>query len=248
MLRLCERAFAQGGGNTARVQLAKLFGVGQDDVFDLYRAIEQAYELAQAIERDISSIDDIDTTLFLEHIAPLRRVFVVANLEGPWDPIFNTLNNGMSKQSLRFCSDVLSRRVPEHLVPQDELDSIRKSVDELVSLVDASSFPNDVKVNLLDAIEVLRRALHEYDLRGAERLKEGWAESVGKVAVTFSRAHDSDPVAADTVWSKFKWVWDKFDSVVTYALKIRPLLEAGAKILPMLTEGKPPGAPPDGDH
>src|SRR5690606_37844735 len=83
--------------------------------------------------------------------------------------------------ALRFCADTLSRERGEGEVDSDTLAELSTEVSSLLEKVLASEVPDELKVILSEGLEVVRRALLEYRLRGADGLRRALETVIGSL-------------------------------------------------------------------
>jgi hypothetical protein len=149
-------------------------------------------QVAREIER-FADPEHEDVSVLLQWEAPVKRALdqcwaFTSSVQGP--------QSHFSKAdivALQACSPILSRAQLEPRIEQEALDDLRQSVDELYEeIVDATALPPKLLSFLLDQLDLIRRALREYAIRGAQALNEALDQSVGAY-LRHARSGDLEP-------------------------------------------------------
>jgi hypothetical protein len=98
----------------------------------------------------------------------------------------------------------------------------------------ASSMPQALKTFILEQLELIRRAIFEYRIRGIERLQEALETSIGALIVNnnlINQGADYEEVR------KLGMIVSGLAAVVSFATDTTSLLETVGKYLPALLPG-----------
>lgn len=221
-------------------KLAKVLGVEKDNTFALMRGLVELHYLIDDIEARVLSIEGINHQLLLDPLPRLRERLRVNNL------------NEVTSQSdaLRFAKgDVtiialiaqeLSRHYSEEVIRSEQLVEINNEITDLYRMVVESPLDSELKATILHSLEVIRAAIKDYEIRGVIVLHQALATNVGTLVLhkpIFEQASDKEEV------SRFKKILVGLDKIVSYAIKVKPLIGPATKIGQLLL-GSDPKDPP----
>ena len=123
-------------------------------------------------------------TIYQESLPRIKLVFVPANYAHPWEQYKQQRILDKDLQTLRLFSATLSKDFPEKLATVDERDAVMKSVNDLYDRIAASEIDGDLKTIILDRLQQIKDALHEYNVRGIKGVRDAVANGV--LAVVFN--------------------------------------------------------------
>jgi hypothetical protein len=198
----------------------------------------QLKKLINEIELSLKVIEGLNLSLYLTPFDRIRGAIKLRELTTPnYETYLREVTEG-DLTVLAFCADVLSRYCREPVVEESQLEEILDSVGALYTDVFNSSLEDELKVFILDELEMLRRAIHEFRVRGFGRLKEAMPSVVGSYVITRewiskSEANDEDKSLLDS----FSNILGRYGAVVSFAANTTKLLEAASIHLPRLLPG-----------
>ncbi|TDR46548.1 hypothetical protein DFR29_10380 [Tahibacter aquaticus] len=95
---------------------------------------------------------------------------------------------------------------PDNVMTQSDLDGLIQSIDALrKEIASATDLEADFKALLLDMVEALRRALSEYQIRGASGVDDALGEIMGRLLVHLKVVQEN---------SKSPWFRRVFDAAM----------------------------------
>ncbi|WP_280494869.1 hypothetical protein [Nocardia farcinica] len=181
LARFLDRLLGVERNMITKQALSQILGVEDDAELarDFGFILALPDQVAEEIERYADpEHDDVDVLLQWE--GPVKRALdqcwaFTSPIQGP--------QSHFSKAdivALQACSPILSRARIEPRIEQETLDSLRQSVNEFYEeVIAATALPPELLSFLLDQLDLIRRALREYAVRGAEALNEALDQSVG---------------------------------------------------------------------
>lgn len=147
----------------------ELFKLKKNDLYKISliqpRLIKLANEVGEQIE-SISHLQKKDIYLkYVNQIADaLYRLGHIHNVQ----QLHQAINDNLL-DSLHICSDLLnSNSIHEYLLGDDELEELRKEVDNLIKQIEKLNLENEFKETLLSIILELRYAIDFYRIHGYE--------------------------------------------------------------------------------
>lgn len=229
-------AAKSSGQLTARAAWGEVFNI--DKVHSdagLFEVLEHLIALRGLFDETITLLRQIPIVNEELHLHPVVRLRKVVNLNGlhegwvKYTPILQTYD----MFSLEHCENLLSNftEAQENEVPDEELQSILNDLNNLYESVIASSLSQTLKQSILDLIQEIRQAIHLYRVKGAEAFREAITKSMGIILANrdaFEENKDSSDV--QSVWNMLV----RIDKWYTFAVKMKPMLEAAANIFPAL--------------
>lgn len=168
--------------NTARCRYAKVFGLSNGNTVEIVHRLFQIHRLFDEVLLIMRSISDFDEELYLNPLSNLRFAVPLHNIETEWGKCAPHLSDA-HMTALAFVAHELSRRPSEGSVNSEDLNQLLTEIDELYKDVMESSLDPDLKLLILERLEAIRQAIHEYRIRGIKRLREELAASIGTLIV-----------------------------------------------------------------
>lgn len=215
--------------------------IHENEEFEVAHCLVELRQLINDIENQLRSIEGLDLELYLEPFPRIRNVCRLAAL------VHGSLGQTMNQLSpsdltvLKFCANELSKHYSEPVVDEQWLKEFAAQVDALFDEVKESDLIKDLKDFLLKQLEIIRRAIQEYRIRGVERLKEALERVAGSLILhedLIKKSNDKPEVG------KFSKIFNGLVSIVTFASKATPLIGPAAKAIGLLLPSDPNAIPP----
>jgi len=213
------------GSNTAMNAVLQSLGRDSGGLLEFYRSLIELSKLVDQAESELRATADIQHELYLAPFPRIRKALAINMPEATWQT-FSVHITESDVTVLGFCAEALSRSNAENLIDDQELSELREDVDGLAERVMASSIDQELKVILLGQLELLRRAIFDYRIRGVVRLQEALAASLGTIALNnplFAEAKDTEEVRG------FAKVLKRLGKLIGLAVKAKPLIEPVVK-------------------
>lgn len=200
-----------------------------DHVIEVINGVVQLKELITEIEGKLGKIEGINLPLYLTPFARIKEAIKVSHLPiNPYSNILNPISEG-DLMVLVFCAEELNRHYSEQQVDGDLLTDIFAEVTVLFNEVVNSELPPELKVFILDQLEVIRRGISEYKIRGVERLRETLGELIGAIVI---KRDILDASKERPEVGKFGSIVNLLMSAVTFAADSTTLIETVRRLLP----------------
>lgn len=160
---------------------AEVFEIDLDSPEGTRKAIRQIALMHDLVEDIRGKIRAMDTNqnLYLRRFDKIEQAIKVDQLGAGWNSFSAHLDEA-TMINLEHCSELLSKSFAENDI-QDEIIEIKQQVDNLCEEVLASALSEDVKAFILDELEIIRRGIAEYRIRGAQGLREALATNIGNI-------------------------------------------------------------------
>ncbi|HEX8459097.1 MAG TPA: hypothetical protein VF656_17520 [Pyrinomonadaceae bacterium] len=242
---LLQEAKKKEGNNNGYHLWATVFDISQnpdepmpDEVLvEVIHRVVQMIDLISDAERTLKTIPDIDTTLYLEPYSRIRKVLRIDNLPlGNYREHLKQITNG-DMALLAIGAVEISKHQDEPIIEEQVLDKFLEEIDALFKEVRTSSINDKLKRFILEQLELIRRAVHEYQIGGIERLRKALAMSLGELILhkdLIEESKDQEEVR------KYGNIVNHLFSVVSFAADMTQVIEGVGKYLPylLLTIGK----------
>lgn len=219
--------------------LKKEIGDYKDElIIEITEGLIQLRRLIDEVESNLKKIEGINLSLYL---TPFNRIRDAIKLSRLTTSNYHVHLLGITEGDmtvLAFCAEALSKYSREPAVDEEQLEELLNSIGGLYTSVFASSLDEELKVFILDELEMLRRAIHEFRVRGFDRLKEEMPGVVGSYVITREWAEKSKPSDEEkSLMDSFLNVLGRYGAIVTFAANTTKLLEAASTHLPRLLPG-----------
>ena len=217
-------------GGDLFVHMSSALGVSKEDKAGYVVALAKALQLIDTVETRIKATPGVNHGLHLYTLPSLRKLFAEAtqNME------FNQWKGKYLREDLitpiLFCSNVLGKMGADEEISAEDLEKLMAQVNRLYESVLASSLSPEVKLTVLQQLENIRRAVHEYRVIGIIALQEVLASAVGQVALhkeEFQREKGEEI-------KQFGRLLTTLDTLISVAMKAKPLLAPLVQYIPRL--------------
>jgi hypothetical protein len=202
--------------------------------YEITSRLIQIRKMIDEIEEGLRSIEGINLDLFLRPFSRIRHAIRIGGLHASnYETSLRQITEG-DMTVLAFCAEELSKWQSEKTIEEAQIKDLTEDIQALYEQVHASELNAEIKNLILDQLEIIRRAIHEYRIRGVKRLNEALTTVVGAYILNkdlIDEESDKEEV------SKFKDTLSKFTSTVAFASHTTRLLEAATTYLPKLLPG-----------
>src|ERR1035438_5091867 len=215
-------------GRTVNVgqNLASIFQCSPNDIVGIVTGMATLVPVIEEIADKLKAIDVDQHQVFLPSGSHLKQLVNVVPLGQMWSEYKGRYIRNEDLKALQFASITLSRSVPDKILPLDELEELREQVEEAYRFVQASTIEYPIKSVALDGLEAIRRAIHEYRLRGAEGLEQAVAQVMGSALINPALQPNAAP---ESEWGARFWkVVGRASDILTLGQVLAPLLAVAA--------------------
>jgi hypothetical protein len=219
---------------------ATVFDISQNPQKDLpdellveviYRIIE-IRKLVQEAENALRNIPGLNLELYLEPYPRIKDVIRIDKLASTnYSTHLVQLTSGDMALLAVGAEAIAQHHHHEPIIEEIELDTLENEINDLYKEVFKSSINDELKSFILDQLILIRRAIHEYRIRGIARLREGLANILGEILLhsDLLKRHNNDEE-----FKKFSSLINHLISVVSFTADATQVLEGASKYLPLL--------------
>lgn len=208
---------------------ANVFNIPNGSLHDVLRKLILIQSLSTEVRAKISGLTNVNSLLFLAHHHNIDSVLNVSNFDVHWSS-FKPFLDDATMLGLAHCADKLSC-FDEKPIPADELVSLNDDITRLFEKVLNGSFDDGLKDLILDLLETARRAIAEYNIRGAKGMRDDLAYILGKIIQnhnTFERDSSSEDLGI------FWQIISRLDNLTTIAVNAVSLAPNIIKFFPAI--------------
>ena len=224
-------------GGTTHQQLAKAFQLASpSDTALIVRTLVAAAEGVDKIEWRIRRIPGKDYDLYLHSLPHIKEGFIAATSNRDFNQWKTAYMKAEHIGPLMYCAQLISEFYPEEEINQDELQQFLKRVDALYESVLASHLEPNIKLLILDQLQNIRQAIHEYRIKGVYILSEALERATGAIAL--HKAEIQEAVEQED-GDKIKDFIDKLtvlDKIISIAKNSKQLFLPLLPFVPVLIE------------
>ncbi len=214
-------------GNMGTFQMwANVLDVSAADKSELFRRIFLLHNLVDEIKTKITGINGIKTELYLSRLPIIENVIKTTNYDTAWDNHKSQLNEA-AMLNLEYCAEALTQ-YDEQPIDEDELTKLTQDIHELAERLHSSDLQEVLKIVILEQIEIIRRAISEYRIRGAKGIHDEVAYCYGKTLRLYGLFDtNKDKEEVKSLWS----ILSRADNLTTVAMN---LIQIGNQALKLL--------------
>lgn len=126
---------------------------------------------------------------------------------------------------LRMAASMLAVEPP---LNKDDIQEIRKSIDELQKLLEDSNLKTSARTAILELMRLSRNAIDYYAIHGAKGFRAAFKKMLADLMEIY--LHEGREATKETWWTKAVDHLRKIDAVASKLLKYKPLLEGAQKL------------------
>ena len=160
--------------------------------------------------------------MLFRSIEDVFRVLNSVQVDLPWQEFANQLS-GAVMRSLEFCAEKMDEQTDAAEISFDALAELKKSVEELIDELVASTMDIVLRDALLLRLEEIRTVLQRYLLYGVDGLNQATENAIG-TAVIKNPSIKSSPETKRT-FNRFVSYCKKVGEVTSAAKKLYDLIE-----------------------
>lgn len=206
---------------------ANVFDIDPQKKTEVFKMIILLQKTSDDVKNKITNMEGINSKLLLSQHTNIETVVNASNLDVAWSSYKQYLNLAVML-NLAHCAEALSK-YDEKQIDKNELASLDSEILELFNRVINGSLDPTLKSILLDLLEIMRRSIAEYKIRGANGIREELAYFIGKVVQNENLIKANS--ASEEVISLWK-IFSRADNLTTVALNV---IHIGQRIIQLLT-------------
>ncbi|ELN6908204.1 hypothetical protein [Vibrio parahaemolyticus] len=157
---------------------ASVFNIPENDSGSLLLMLAELIRLSDQTKKQLTAIDDIDHQLFLKPFTNVERILSTLNLEAPWQPSKQLLDE-VTIYGLNICSDKLSRVNQTTSLNDDDFDKIKSMLEQLTDEVLNSDLESPLQEIFIRNLEGLRQSLLLYKINGIDGIEQQIQLNIG---------------------------------------------------------------------
>jgi len=226
LYRIINSTVNPNGG--VRVGWSDVFRVKGDTHEEILNKIIELISLFSLVKEDLSRLGNPYSEIGIEIVSKIETHIVGTGLCTNW----LTFKSGINPESLKtltLCSAVLTERgVCKSTLSEDNLAQLLQQIEDLIVRFQNSDLPNNFKLDLIDELFKIKKALINFDVTGEAQLQRVCNEVQGSIINKASQQ--------PALFKEFK---DSVKKVVSTAVTIGGLMttyDLSIKYQPALTE------------
>lgn len=156
------------GDLTARDVLSDVLGASTDAQF--FQRYAGLIELFAAVREGLAEVEDLDESLYGDHLANVERGFASKGFDAAWHHYIEDVDEA-TMVSLAYCSRELSRQHSESVIDSGQRRKLEKELERLASAISTSELDPVMKQVVARQLKEVQRAMAEYKLRGSSGVR-----------------------------------------------------------------------------
>jgi len=207
---------------------AAVFGTNPSDLGEIYRCLGQVDRTIDEVAERLRLCGNTDFEQVYQTTVPrLKRAFSVTHFGQQWEEFKRQTIFDQEIKALEFCSAALARHYADKVVAAEELKDLLNKVNTLYGEVWDAHIDERLKTIILEELANIRRAIHDYKIRGAEGLNE----SVARVMFIMAAVERVEPQNRKLI-EKVRDLADDIIRIATVGTFLYELYENLKKSLP----------------
>lgn len=186
------------------------------------RCLSQLFVLTDDVERILKAKEDEDYESYKIPLPKIRAAIIPSRLGEGFSSALAQIKDA-DIQLLRLCAKAIEKDFSEKVVDEEEIIKIKSEVEELYEEIRRAEINQELKTVLLELLEAMRQAIHEYRIRGINSFKDSIALIIGKIIMNEELIKNSDSEEVRKVYK----LLGKFSSLYSFAADTVQILGAG---------------------
>ncbi|HMS41593.1 MAG TPA: hypothetical protein PKE69_15280 [Pyrinomonadaceae bacterium] len=212
---------------------AEVFGVSpkannkfsREEELKIISHVNQSRKLVDEVEEILLTNSEIPHDIYLRPFEKLKLLFPKPSFLQRQHKHQSTLNE-TDFTLLELCVRAVDKVYKEKSVNEDDLKTLLSEIQSLYEQIIDLDINKNLKRILLDMLKIMENAIHEYRIRGVERLGEAVEQLVG---IYIFNKETIEKSSAEEV-RKVRNILNKFGSMYSFAADTVQLLGAGEVI------------------
>jgi predicted transcriptional regulator len=163
-----------------RTAWAEILEVDPKDTTELLRKIGKVNQLPFDIKDRIKSINNEDHELYLRKLNKVEQALGKLNFNSRWDGFLNIIDD-TTVSSLEFISNLLAKENYEKGLSKKEIDELLDLTQKFKKELIDSNIPEAVKKFILERLNAIESAIHDYKISGIKPIEIEIERSVGSL-------------------------------------------------------------------
>lgn len=203
---------------------ANVFGLPENDTGALLKNLADLIDLVHKAKSSIVRLSDVDHKLYLKPFENIEALLCHLNFETHWENWRNRLDD-FTLYGLQFGADRLARSSGVTPIKDDQIEALRKELDDLIShVLESTQLPPDLKKLFLRNLEALRQAWSTYRIRGVEGLEQEVERSCGSILLHKEQIRSAPANSAERkLWEGLLKFVDRLNKTVVLAKNTKGL-------------------------
>lgn len=223
---ILSAACAQPGNQQMWEVFAKVLGVqhhdGRKKIFEVNRLLDLFYDEVDKTRAQMKA-SGFSEDLYETAFEVVEQRITPGLLFNEWQGYKTTLEPIL--YGLKFCSEVLPHE--EDLVSEEDIAIIKEALQNLDGVLHTSNLPDYVKAFIQQHINIIKKALRDYQVIGARSFKtamyEGFIQSVENESIVTEYQESEEMGLLGKAWNGVK-------KATSYTLGNEKFLTAGTKL------------------
>lgn len=201
----------------------------RQEEIETMRYLSQLIILVDEVEAILKSKEDEDYESYKTPLSKIRLAVVPSRFSEMFSATLAQITES-DIQLLRLCAKAIAKDFSEKVVEEKELVKIWLEIEKLYEEIFKAEINQELKTVLLELLEAMRQAIHDYRIRGIKSFEDAIAWIIGKIAMNRDLIKNTQSEELTRVNKIIK----KFIAVYSFAADTVQLLGTGEIITKLL--------------
>jgi len=161
-----------------RTAWAEILEVDPKNTAKLLKKIGKVNQLPSDIKSRVEAIDDEDHELYLRRLDKVEQALGSLNLNSRWDNFLNIIDE-TTVSSVEFTSNLLSKKNGEKGLSEKQINELLEITKKFKKELIDSAIPEAIKKFILERLNSIEGAIHDYKISGIKPIEIEIERSVG---------------------------------------------------------------------
>ncbi|HEY0459237.1 MAG TPA: hypothetical protein VGC97_08890, partial [Pyrinomonadaceae bacterium] len=152
----------------------------RQEEIEAMHCLSQLIVLIDEVEAILKSKEDEDYELYKTPLPKIRLALVPSRFNEGFSATLAQITDS-DVHLLRLCAKAIAKDFSEKVVDEETLLKIDSEIRELYEEINKAEINQNLKIVLLELLEAMHQAIHEYRIRGINSLKDSIALIIGKI-------------------------------------------------------------------
>lgn len=232
ILSLARKRADTGQSVDVRGVWIEVLGLNSDNDTEIFSVLVKLVLLTESIKKEIEKAKNKQKEYLLGELTEIEKSLMNLRLDRHARDICSEITTS-NLQALQSCAVILDVIFDYKEITGEQLENIRRDINELINEILNSDLENEFKVFILKGLREIEYSINSYKISGLEGLKSLINENVGGILLNnrlVQSTRDSNNKNIKEMVEKVIKTFYSINTIITFTDNLKPLIGELGKI------------------
>lgn len=232
ILSLARKTASTGEMINVKEVWVEVLGINVDNDTQVFSALVKLVSLTESIKKEIEKAKNKQKEYLVGELTKIEKSLMNLHLSNNAIDICHEIT-ASNLQALQSCAVILDFIFDYKEITEEQLESIRRDINELINEILNSDLENEFKGFILKGLREIEYAINSYKISGLEGLKSLINENVGGILLNtrlVQSTRDSNNKNIKEMVEKVIKTFYSINTIITFTDNLKPLIGELGKI------------------